>query len=51
MPRRLRLCSLLVCKQDYTKTAEQMFIEVGWRMGLGREESPSTFGVDPGFFF
>lgn len=33
----------LVCHQDYTRTAEQIFMKPGWRMGLGPE--PKGQGV------
>ena len=35
----------LVCRQDYTKNTEQIFMELGWRMCLGPEQTTLTFGV------
>ena len=42
---------LLVCQQDYTKTAEWISMKLGWRLGLDPEQSPLTFVVDLKFFF
>ena len=36
----------LVCEWDYAKTTEQISTELQWRMGLGPEWTPLTFGVD-----
>ena len=38
---------LMVCEQDYTKTAERIPTELEWRMGLSPEQTPLTFGADP----
>ena len=35
----------LVCQQDFTKTAEQISIKLGWRLGLCPEWNPLTFGL------
>ena len=40
------LVHLSVCQQNNTKTIEQISMKLGWRMGLGPELTPSTFGAD-----
>ena len=39
---------LLVWQQDNTKTTEELSTALGWRKGLSPEQTPLTFGVDPG---
>ena len=33
-------------QQDYTKTTEQVYLKLEWRIGLSPEQSPSTLGLD-----
>lgn len=45
------LCPLLyvawlVCDQGYTKIIEENSMKCGWKMGLGPELTPLTFGLD-----
>ena len=45
-----RVCQsigLLVCQQDYTKTTEWISTKLGWRMGLGPEQTLLTYVADP----
>lgn len=37
---------LLVCQQDYPKITGQISTNVGWRIGLGQEQTSLTSGVD-----
>ena len=37
----------VVCRQDYTKTTEQISTKRRWRMGIGSEQTPLPFGFDP----
>ena len=43
--------SLFVClfvyQWNYTKTSEQISMKLGWRRGLGPEQTLLTFGADP----
>ena len=41
------LACMFVCQQDYTKTTEQISTKLGWKMVLGPEQTPLTFGVVP----
>ena len=46
----------LVCNHNYTKTTQRISTKLGWRMGLGPEQTPETLGTDldkgtdPGIF-
>ena len=40
------LVGWLVCQQDSTNSTEQISMRLGWRMCLGPEKTPLTFGVD-----
>ena len=42
------LPTLLICKQDYKKTTEQISMKLGWRMGLGPTIGPSKFSCRSG---
>ena len=37
----------LVCQQVHTKTTERISMIVGWRTGLGPEQTLFLFGADP----
>lgn len=37
----------VVCPQDYTKTTKQISMKLRWRMGIGSEQTPLPFGLDP----
>ena len=41
----------LVCQNDYTKTTQRISTKLGWRMGLGPEQTPVAVGTDPGNVF
>ena len=38
---------VLACRQDFTKTTEQISTKLGWRMSLSTEQTSVTFGMDP----
>ena len=38
--------SCLFCEQNYTKTTGWISTKLGWMMGLGPEQTPSTFGLN-----
>lgn len=37
----------LVCLQDYAKTTDRISAKLGWRIGLGPEDTSLTFGNSP----